>query len=269
MNLHRHLSILWRFRFILVGGVVLGILLGILALFQVTSSGLAWRAQQTWSSQSTLYVTQPGFPDGRVVLGGGDPTVPAEQQANRGEQFADPSRFANLAVVYSSFIQSDRVRTMMNPTPSPGQISMTPVLAAMNSTQTLPIANLVTQANDPKIAKQLNTSAIKALSEFLEDEQEQNKIPADNRVRVEVLNPPSEAGILIGRSKTPGIVAFILCISGALALAYCLDNLRPLQPERTPEDDFADLDALDDELDGELDESAASLAAAWPSRRAS
>ena len=195
MNLRRHLSILWRFRFIMVGGVLLGIALGILALFQVNSNGLSWRATQTWSSQSTLYITQPGFPDGRVVLGGGDPNVPLEQQPNRGEQFADPSRFANLAVVYSTFIQSDRVRAMMKPTPAPGQITMTPVPAAMNSTQTLPIANLMTQAMDPATAKELNASAIKALGEFLEDEQIRNKIPEDNRVRIEVLNPPSEAGI--------------------------------------------------------------------------
>jgi hypothetical protein len=254
MNLRRHLSILWRYRFIVAGGVAVGIVLGVLALFQVNSNGLQWRAEQTWSSQSTLYVTQPGFPDGRVVLGGGDPSVPAEEQPNRGEQFADPSRFANLAVVYSSFIQSDRVRAMMNPSPSPGQISMAPVPAAMNSTQTLPIANLSTNAKDPATAKQLNTSAIKALNAFLQDEQERNKIPQDNRVRVEVLNPPSEAGILIGRSKTPGIVAFILCLSGALALAYCLDNLR-----RTPDDDFGDFDEVD-----ELDENAAALASAWP-----
>jgi hypothetical protein len=258
MNLRRHLSILWRFRFIVAGGVVLGIALGVLALFQVNSNGLAWRAEQTWESRSTLYVTQPGFPDGRVVLGTGTPGVPEEQQPNKGEQFADPSRFANLAVVYSSFIQSDRVRAMMKPTPAPGQITMNPVPAAMNSTQTLPIVTLSTNAKDPATAKQLNASAIEALNAFLQDEQERNKISPDNRVRVEVLNPPSKAGILIGRSKTPGIVAFILCVSGALALAYCLDNLRPRWTV-SPDDEFLEFDTVD-----EQGENAAALSSAWP-----
>jgi hypothetical protein len=44
-------------------------------------------------------------------------------------------------------------------------------------------------------------------------------------VRVEILNPPSRASILVGRSKTPALVAFLLAMAGAVALAYCLDNL--------------------------------------------
>ena len=90
----------------------------------------------------------------------------------------------------------------------------------------------------------INQSAIAALQDFLEDEQERNKIKEDNRVRVEVLNPPREATILIDRSKTPAIVAFILCLSGAVALAYCLDNLRPPPPSRS-DSDLPDLDDLD------------------------
>ena len=46
-------------------------------------------------------------------------------------------------------------------------------------------------------------------------------------MRVEVLNPPTEASILVGRSKTPALVAFLLAFAGSVALAYCLDNLSP------------------------------------------
>ena len=244
MNLRRHLNVLWRFRLIVAIGCALGVVLGVLAVFQVDSSGLSWRAEQTWQSESKLYVTQPGFPDGRVVLG--DTTQPAnspEAQASAG-QFADPGRFTNLAIIYSSFVQSDRVRAMVRPTPAPNQLTMTPLPAAANSPLTLPIATLTTTTNNAADAVNMNKSAIVALQEFLEDEQERNDISKDNRVRVEVLNPPRGATILIDRSKTPAIVAFILCLSGAVALAYCLDNLRPPPPSRL-DTDLPELEELD------------------------
>src|SRR3954470_12717503 len=68
MNLRRHLNVLRRFRVIVAGGVVLGIALGVLAIFKVSTGGLEWRSTQTFQSTSTLNVTQLGFPDGRVVL---------------------------------------------------------------------------------------------------------------------------------------------------------------------------------------------------------
>lgn len=242
MNLRRHLNVLRRFRLIVAGGFLLGVALAIFAIFKVSPSGLEWRSKQTFQSTSALNVTQHGFPDGRVILGDtgtakpGDGTAaPTDEEAAKADQFADPGRFANLAVTYAYYAQSDAVRDLIKPTPKREQVTITPAPAGWNTTATLPILTLLTTANDPGNAKKLNAAVIEALTQYIEREQAKNKIPPDNRVRVEVLSPPSDSIVLIGHSKTPAIVAFILVMAAALALSYCLDNLYPGTGQRAGE----------------------------------
>ena len=44
MELSRHAQVLWRFRVIIVAGVLAGLVLATGTLFSVSSSGLKWRA---------------------------------------------------------------------------------------------------------------------------------------------------------------------------------------------------------------------------------
>lgn len=240
MNLRRHLAVLQRYRWIVIVGGLLGVALAILAVFRVGSDGLSWRANQTWASNSTLYVTQRGFPDGRVVLGDATSAAKADSAVRRpgggNDEFADPTRFANLAIVYTYFAQSDEVRRVIDPKLTADQLVMTPAPAAMNSNQTLPILTLTTRASTPAKATQLNAAAITALRGYLERQQRTNGVQVRNRVRIDVLNPPSRAKLEAGHSLTPAIVAFILAMAGALALAYCLDNLYPPAAREEPAD---------------------------------
>jgi hypothetical protein len=246
MNLRRHLNVLRRFRVIVAGGVVVGVALATLAIFKVSSSGLEWRSTQTFQSTSTLNVTQHGFPDGRVILADSNkvPNSPEEvQKAKEADQFADPGRFANLAVTYAYYAQSEAVRKLIKPTPAPEQVTITPVPAGWNTSATLPLLTLETTSEDPVTAKELNQSVISALRGYIEREQARNKIPTDNRVRIDVLTPPSEASVLIGHSKTPAIIAFILVMAATLALVYVLDNLYPPKGRAVSHDDFGPGDA--------------------------
>ena len=68
MDLARHAGVLWRYRWVTAGGILLGIVLAVLASYQVTTSGLEPRGSSTYTSESQLLVTQVGFPEGRSVL---------------------------------------------------------------------------------------------------------------------------------------------------------------------------------------------------------
>lgn len=218
---------------------MLALALGILAIFKVSTSGLQWRSTQIFQSTSTLNVTQHGFPDGRVVLAdsnAGDPSSPEEQaKAKAGDQFADPARFSNLAVTYAFYAQSEAVRKLIRPTPDPEQVTITPVPAGWNTSATLPLLTLQTTSEDPAAAKKLNQNVISALRGYIEAEQDRNSIPGDNRVRIDILTPPSKSAVLVGHSKTPAIIAFILVMAATVALAYVLDNLYP--PKGRPSDE--------------------------------
>jgi hypothetical protein len=246
MNLRRHAAILWRFRTIVIAALLLGVTMATLAVFKVTTTGISWRAQEVWSSESTVFVTQKGFPWGRVILPGAQAGVAAptpapgtEDTAQSGEAFADPQRFTNLAIVYSYLAQSDRVRALMNPRPRRAQLQVAPV-AGNQGGETLPLLNVTTNAKSREAARRLNATAITALRRYLAMEQASNGIGSDDRVRIQVLNPPSAGTILVGRSKTPAIVAFLLVMGCALALIYGLENLYPRHPAGTGAVDDAD-----------------------------
>ncbi len=130
-------------------------------------------------------------------------------------------------MTYAYYAQSDAVRELINPSPPRERITITPAPAGWNTSATLPILNLTTTGYTPADAEKLNDAVINALKSYIEREQKKYNIAADNRVRIDVLSPPSEAGVLVGHSKTPALVAFILVMAAALALVYCLDNLYP------------------------------------------
>ena len=64
MDLKLHLGVLWRFRWLLVGGLVLAGVLAFLAVFKVSSSGVSYRQSETFQAREVLFVNQPGFPYG-------------------------------------------------------------------------------------------------------------------------------------------------------------------------------------------------------------
>lgn len=239
MDLRRHLQVVWRFRRIAVGGFLVAVAVAILASFHVSPSGLTWRSDQTFTSTSTLFVTQTGFPWGRVTLPsaslqptgvtGNEGTDDSEATQRERREYGAPERFSDLAVVYSFIARSDQVRALVMPRPQPDQIVITPVTNPATGAN-LPLLLMETHATDQGIAQQLNEGVISALRKYLEEEQEASDIPNDQRVRVQVLNPPTPAGVTEGRTYMASVVLFIMVLAATLAIIYLLENLRLNRP---------------------------------------
>jgi hypothetical protein len=245
MDLRRHLQVVWRFRRIVAGGFLLAVAVSVLASFHVSSSGLTWRSDQTFTSTSTLFVTQTGFPWGRVTLpsaslqpsgvAGNEGSVDGESTQRERREYGAPERFSDLAVVYSFIARSDQVRALVMPRPQPDQIVITPVTNPATGAN-LPLLLMETHATDQGIAQQLNEGVISALRNYLAEEQEASNIPNDQRVRVQVLNPPTPAGVTQGRTYMASVVAFIMVLAATLAIVYLLENLRLNRPVRVRSD---------------------------------
>lgn len=247
MQLERHLLVLWRFRAVVAGGVALGILLAVLAAYQVRWDGgvlpsLAARGEEQWSAGSRLLVTQQGFPEGRVTLPGlTSEQSPDQQQTNgtddkQGIQYADPARFASLAALYSSYARSDLVRSRIAEHPEPDQIQAVPLDLNGSGDQFLPIVEITTTDTTERGAQRLNDHTLKALRGLLSEEQARANIPADSRVRLDTLNEP-RTQLLSGHSYTGSILAFFLCVLAAVALAHILESLLPPAPVVVSRDD--------------------------------
>jgi hypothetical protein len=262
MNLARHAAVLWRFRVVAAAGLALAIILAVLASYSVSWDGgptFTPRGTETWTANSSILVTQPGFPEGRVTLpqaqlDDSDP-APLDADGNRVEEnepknqveFADPGRLSSLADLYSKFLTSDEV---VGPIPGeikPDQVAASPFLASAGG-QLLPVIQLTTTGASQQAAQSLNEGLFANLRALIEEQQRANGIGSGKRVELKILDAP-EAALTGPRKRTAAILVFVLVALATLALTHLLAGLRP--QERDLADQFVDWEIAD--VDAELD----------------
>jgi hypothetical protein len=230
------MRVLWRFRVLMAVGAIFALALAILSFVRVSPGGdpmVSYRAEEQWITAATLFVTQRGFPWGRLTI------ETPEEAARRtgsappasgsgGTEFADPSRFSNLAVLYAYLATSDPVRSLLTKAgPMNGEIVAEPVtLGGQAFAPTLPLIRLSAIAATPEGARDLVIRATDAFQKFLADQQASNEIPDDQRVLVSVVKRAEKPQLLAGRSLTLPIVVFMGVMILVSGLAFVLENVR-------------------------------------------
>jgi hypothetical protein len=229
VDLRLHLAVLWRFRFVVGFGLLAAILLAMMSYVRFDLEDgkvrLEYRQQESWASHAILFVTQQGFPWGRSIpeaetlpgLGTDGEAVP---------RFADPSRFATLAVLYARLAASDAVTDVVSRGgPIDGEIESTALTA--RDTGFVPLIDVAGVADTPSGARALAERATGGLVTYVREEQARNAIPLSERVIVTVVERPKEPELVEGRKLTRPIVLFLGVGMLTLALVYVLANLRP------------------------------------------
>jgi hypothetical protein len=237
MNLARHAAVIWRFRHVAAAGLALGILVALLTSYQFAWKGgpsFTARGSEVWTAISSILVTQPGFPEGRVTLptrqidtavtADGVPAAAKNAPPQDQVEFADPARLANLADLYSKFLTSADVLDRIRGRPKPAQIQASPFAASSNG-QVLPIIQLTANSGSERAAERLNVAIYKALRSVLKERQSANKIVVGKRVEVKLIDPPNVT-LSSGRSRTMAILGLLLCLIGTLAVVHILEAVR-------------------------------------------
>jgi hypothetical protein len=238
--LEKHLAVLWRQKIIIAVGILLGCALAFMAAYKVGPKGLERRGTEQWSSESRVLVTQTGFPWGRVTLPSNaagapvqqDPTTTGkDQKTTTGSdasriQFADPSRFSNLALLFAQISESDQVRRLLPGPPLPGTVIAHPLDATGSGDSFLPILSVTTMGKTAGAAIDLNKLAVSALRHLLVTQQNKWNVAANDRVLIQTLNEPSAPMLVQSRSMAPAMLAFLLAVFGAVALAHIVEGLR-------------------------------------------
>ena len=240
MDLARHASVLWRFRGVTVAGIGLAIAIALLTSYKVTLTGITPRGSETWSATSSILVTQPGFPEGRVTLPQqqiDDAVTAGGQQASEKfsapkdqVEFADPGRLAALGDLYSRFLTSDEVLRRVPERPAAGQVVASP-FAGNQAGQLLPVIELKTMAPTGAMANRINVNTYKALLEYLEDRQAANQISTARRVELKLIVAPKVA-LVSGRKPTASVLAFLLVLLGTVAFTHLLEALRTRRQDK-------------------------------------
>lgn len=227
MDLGLYGRVLWRFKFIVLTGIVLGAFLAVLSQAKITGHGLRYRKPVLWGSTSTLQLTQRGFPEGRALF------PPAVQ--GKAYPYADTGRFAGLTDLYSQFANSDDVRRLMirEGASRDESLAAAPILPR-NPSAPLPVIALTGTGSSPSHALAAVERGRKAFLEFVAAQQRSAQIPEGQRIDIRVLQQATSPVVLTPRKKTLPIVVFLAVLSAAIALSLVLENLRPRVPRLSP-----------------------------------
>ena len=224
MDLQLVLRVLWRFRILVITGLVLAFALAFLSMVRVQLTGkphFAYRTHPQYESLTTVFVTTHGFPWGALNLRAGttDPNAP------RGT--VDTGVLRNFASLYIQLAASDPVMRVMakQGKPVPGTVQAFPILASDSTT--LPLIGLSAIATTPDAARKLARAHLRAFETWLETSQEQAGTKPDNRIVLEPVSGPLRAHLVMGRKKTKPVMIFLAMSLLVFGLAFALENLRP------------------------------------------
>ena len=212
MDLGVYARVLWRFKFLVAGGLLLAILLATLSLAKVSlSHGVTYRKPLTYESTSTVLLTKKGFPYGSLVDAVG--TAP----------------LTSLATFYAQLASSNAIKERLQLRQGlTGGIDGRPVIdRSSGSSVFLPMVAIDGFSTSPRAAVELAGRATQAFIDYVRQQQGAAKIPAANRVVLQVMDPASGASVVAPRKKTLPIMIFVLVVSATLGLAFALENLRP------------------------------------------
>jgi hypothetical protein len=227
MDLQLYLRVLWRFRLLVLAGLLVALVLAFVSFVRVDLDGspsFRYREQEEFVSYATLLVTPQEFIWGNTV----DKIVPSETES--GEEVPlvlDEARFTRLAEIYAALATSDEVAEIMaREGPIEGTISAVPVVP-QGGTESLPFVSLAGIAGSPDAAVSLARRGATAFQEYLREKQVADRTPADKRVKVEMVNEPVSAAVWENRSMTRPLIIFLTVMVAVLALAFILENFRP------------------------------------------
>jgi hypothetical protein len=234
VDLRAYARTLWRFRLLILAGLVAAAALALLSVARVSFTGgspkLTYRKPSIWQARTALLMTQNGFPWGRAIQGflpgnpqTGAPAVPV----------GDTSRLSDLSSLYVQLANGDAVQRLMFATGRVrGAMNAAPVYSfavpgsGLNASL-LPMINIVGTATSPQDAIETADLGTRAFLTYLGRQQQAARIPPNDRVVMQILNRPAGAQMVSGHRRTLPVVIFVSVMSIFVALAFVLENLRP------------------------------------------
>jgi hypothetical protein len=219
MDLRTVAAVIGRHRTVTAIGVVLAFGLAFLAAYRLDASKfppLERRQAATYESTSRLFVTQEGFPWGRSSLR--YTTDPGQPPTLEG----DPTRFAELAVLYAQLANSDRV--LGNLGKDKDRVLAKVVTVSQFSSAPLPLIDITGKADDPRRSRSLARTTVRSLVDFIAKSQATSRIPPSERVVLEVIDPARLGKMVNGPSPALPAIVFLTVLLVTLGAVFARDN---------------------------------------------
>ena len=202
MDIRLFFRVFWRFWYIVLAGVLLGVALAFLSTFRVDSSGISYREQETYRAVEILELKRRMPPTSYAVA-------------------VDPSTLAQL---YVSVATTDAVRTQLtSQRPPRGTYSASQVLG-VNGTA-LPVIQVAGFAHTARGASRFANRGSDALKAYVY--QDQASYPPSQQLYLKTLSEARGAIVFEGRRKTVPMIILFSVLTATFGFVLILENLRP------------------------------------------
>ena len=217
MDLRLFSAVVWRFKWLVLGGVLLATGLALYAYHSRSTS-------QTWQSHAQLIITQESFPYGRAVqqyTGGSVKTgVPPSPVGNQ-------TYMSSLSPIYAALANGNSIQqSIRRQAPVPGAVSASAVIDPATSTD-LPFVQLTATAPSRSAASRLAVAATSVLTQYVEQQQNSAGIAASDRVLLAPVQNGESARLISQQKITTPLLVFVAIVCATLGLAFVLENARP------------------------------------------
>ncbi|MDQ2913778.1 MAG: hypothetical protein M3T56_11040 [Chloroflexota bacterium] len=221
MDLGLYARVIWRFRLIVFLGLLLAIVLSLLSFVQLSfkhgTPSVTYRQAETWQSATRLLLGGRGFPQGSAVSRIPDPSTATTSSVD----------FGGLAVYYKLLANGDVVQGILKRDKSLQGTMVASQYVDSSIDSLLPILLISGLARTPDMATRVAHRGADVFRSYLKSRQVQERIPANKRVKLTVLNAAAGAVLINPRRKTLPIVIFLTAMIATIGLAFILENLRP------------------------------------------
>lgn len=230
MNLQLYFRVLWRHKLLVGTGMLAAVALAFLSYAKVDFAHgfkVTYRSQEIYQADSVMLISEPGFPWGRATptVGPGDNNKPDPAGA-----VASQTRLTSIAVLYAQLANSDPVRAILlrsGPPVKRKDVNAAPVVQAYSSVgPLLPLVSVTGRAPSRALARSYAQRETAAFLKYLTDKQNAAKIPADQRVVIQLLEDGSTPRVIQGRKKTLTLLVFMTVMLAVSGLAFMLENIR-------------------------------------------
>jgi hypothetical protein len=240
MDLGLYARVMWRFKWVMALGLILGIG-GAYMLYEGVGGG-------SYSSRAQIFITQPGFTWGSA----GQPTqssssagstAPGSNSSGTASSVlspyvpgVDPQRLSSLASLYSQLAAGSALRSMLPATyqnmlnPPSGSPMATLYASAVTAAEwanpaILPLLTFWATAPSPGLATGLAAAATTAFQRLVTTQQAQ--VAPRSRVVAQVVQTATPGTLTGHKSKSLPIMVFLAGVLGAFGLSLALENRRP------------------------------------------
>ncbi|MEX0801335.1 MAG: hypothetical protein WD379_08970 [Dehalococcoidia bacterium] len=227
MDLQLYLRVLWRFRLIVLLGLVLAFALAFLSYVRVSfddgAPTFSYRDAQLWRSRATLWATRRDFAAGELIL-------EDETQLT--------GSFGGLASLYTTLVTSDEVLEILRKDGPVNGFVEVKTAVALDKRSPLPFIAIEAFSPSPRDAVSLAGREINAILEYHERQLDEAEVPPNRRIVLKVLASPRPPELVADRSFTRPAVVFVTALIAVIGFVFILENLRPRRVRRVaPETD--------------------------------